>query len=435
MGVQGDLRACLRQMHQLPVPTLGYLPLWLETLRVGLSADSVAALWCYAQDGVSPVSDPSGTAHVTCGYAPQAPLSACERLASCGWVMPSAAELRLSPIQSLQHGGVLFGHARKRSGAAKRSMSPSHLHRPPELDACLADGDVLDAYLLPASRAADEHLQPTLSREREGASPTWDTPPLGALRLLVSRSRTRLAFSAREVAAFETVAAEFAQSPARPHFPPLLSLSSLTSAMLPAVEGRAMPEGAGSVCADISGTIVWHRRQPEWADPGALTLMRRVWQLVPGRAWPDACVVVQACQRLAEALTLHPCGMSGAIVSGAQIGTTLPVPGGTLHLHATHLCGMGGRATERVRISLHLAVPPVIRLLARLWDTALTPVQREIAMRLMAGQSRTQTREACAIGVQTLKTHLSLMRARLDPVRDASLLLGLRSGKTTPRLE
>ncbi|MCE4060877.1 hypothetical protein LXM60_11750 [Pandoraea sputorum] len=432
MGVQGDLRACLRQTHQLPVPTLGYLPLWLETLRVGLSADSVAALWCHAQDGVSSVSDPSGGAHVTCGYAPQASISACERLASCGWAMPSAAELRLSPVQSLHHGGVLFGHARKRSGAARRSLLPSHLHRPPELDACLADGDVLDAYLLPASRVADECLQPTLSRGGEGASPTGPAPPLGALRLLVSRSRTRLAFSAREVAAFETAATEFAEAPARPHFPPL---TSLASEMLPTVEGQAMLEGAGSVCGDVSGTIVWHRRQPEWADPGALALMRRVWQLVPGRAWPDACVVVQACQRLAEALTLHPCGMSGATAPGAQIGTTLPVPGGTLHLHATHLCGMGGRATERVRISLHLAVPPVIRLLARLWDTALTPVQREIAMRLLAGQSRTQTREACAIGVQTLKTHLTLMRARLDPVRDASLLLGLRSGKTTPRLE
>ncbi len=434
MGVQGDLRACLRQIHQLPVHTLGYLPLWLETLRVWLSADSVVALWCHAHDGVSSVSDPSGAAHVTCGYAPHAPLSACERLASCGWAMPSAAELRRSSIQSPHHGGVLFGHARKRSGAARRSSLPSHLHRPPELDACLADGDVLDAYLLPMSRVADERLQQTPSHGGEGASPTGQTPPLGALRLLVSRSRTRQAFSARDVAAFEAVAAEFAKVPARPHFPPLPPLSSLASAML-AVEGQAMTEGAGTVCADVSGTLVWHRREPEWADPGALALMRRVWQLVPGRAWPDACVVVRACQRLADELTLHPCGMSGAVVPGAQIGTTLSVPGGTLHLHATYLCGMGGRATERVRISLHLAVPPVIRLLARLWDTALTPVQREIAMRLLAGQSRTQTREACAIGVQTLKTHLSLMRARLDPVRDASLLLGLRSGKTTPRLE
>jgi len=410
-------------MHQLPVPTLGYLPLWLETLRVGLSADSVAALWCHAPDGVSPVSDPSGSANVTCGYAPQAPLSACERLASCGWTMS---------IPSPNHGGVLFGHARKRSDAARRSSLPSHLHRPSELEACLADGDVLDAYLLPASRVADERMRPTLSLGGEVASLTGQTPPLGALRLLVSRSRTRLAFSAREVAAFETVAAEFANAPERPRFPPL---PSLASAMLPAVEGQAMQEGAGDVCVDVSGTLVWHRRQPEWADPGALALMRRVWQLVPGRAWPDACMVVQACQRLADDLTLHPCGMSGAAISGAQVGTTLPVPGGTLHLHATYLCGMGGRATERVRISLHLAVPPAIRLLQRLWDTALTPVQREIAMRLLAGQSRTQTREACAIGVQTLKTHLSLMRARLDPVRDASLLLGLRSGKTTPRLE
>ncbi|AKC69286.1 helix-turn-helix transcriptional regulator [Pandoraea oxalativorans] len=410
-------------MHQLPVPTLGYLPLWLETLRVWLSADSVAALWCHAQDGVSPVSDPVNGANVTCGYAPQAPLSACERLASCGWTMS---------IPSPNLGGALFGHARKRSGAVRRSSLPGHLHRPPELEACLADGDVLDAYLLPASRVADEHLQPTLPHGGEAANPRGQTSPLGALRLLVSRSQTRQAFSAREVAAFETVAAEFAKAPARPYFPPL---SSLASATMPAVEGQEIQEGTGTVCADVSGTLVWHRRQPEWADPGALALMRRVWQLVPGRAWPDACMVVQACQRLADELTLHPCGMSGAAVPGAQVGTTLAVPGGTLHLHATHLCGMGGRATERVRISLHLAVPPVIRLLARLWDTALTPVQREIAMRLLAGQSRTQTREACAIGVQTLKTHLSLMRARLDPVRDASLLLGLRSGKTTARLE
>lgn len=423
MGVQGDLRACLRQMHQLPVPTLGYLPLWLETLRVGLAADSVAALWCHGQDGVSTVGDPSGGANVTCGYAPQAPLSACERLASCGWTMS---------IQSPNHDGVLFGHARKRPGAARRSSLPNHLHRPPELEACLADGDLLDACLLLTPRLTDERLQPTLSDGGDGYGPTGQTPPLGALRLLVSRSRTRPAFSTREVAAFETVATEFANAPARPHFPPL---PSLASAMLPAAEGQALQEGAGTVCADVSGTLVWHRRQPEWADPGALALMRRVWQLVPGRAWPDACSVVQACQRLADELTLHPCGMSGAAISGAQIRTTLPVPGGTLHLHATHFCGMGGRATERVRISLHLVVPPVIRLLARLWDTALTPVQREIAMRLLAGQSRTQTREACAIGVQTLKTHLSLMRARLDPVRDASLLLGLRSGKTTPRLE
>lgn len=290
----------------------------------------------------------------------------------------------------------------------------------------MADGDLLDAYLLPASRMADERQQPMPSPGSEGASPIGPPPPLGALRLLVSRNAAREAFTAREVAAFETAAAEFAKVPERPYFPPL---ASAASAMLPAADG------AGTLCADVSGTLVWHRRQPEWADPAALTLMRRVWQLVPGRAWPDACVVVQACQRLADELTLHPCGMSGAAVPGAQISTALPVPGGTLHLHATHLCGMGGRATERVRISLHLAVPPAIRLLQRLWDTALTPVQREIAMRLLAGQSRTQTREACAIGVQTLKTHLSLMRARLDPVRDASLLLGLRSGKTTPRLE
>lgn len=91
---------------------------------------------------------------------------------------------------------------------------------------------------------------------------------------------------------------------------------------------------------------------------------------------------------------------------------------------------MGGGVTDRARIVLHLAVPPALRLLQRLWETALTPVQREIAMRLLAGQSRAQTREACAIGVQTLKTHLALMRARLDPVRDAALLAGLRGAAT-----
>ncbi|MBN9093508.1 hypothetical protein, partial [Pandoraea pnomenusa] len=58
-----------------------------------------------------------------------------------------------------------------------------------------------------------------------------------------------------------------------------------------------------------------------------------------------------------------------------------------------------------------------------------------IAMRLLAGQSRAQTREACAIGVQTLKTHLSLMRARLDPVRDAPLLAGLGRAGAACRCE
>lgn len=390
--MQGDLRTCLRQIHQLPVPTLGYLPLWLETLRIRLAADGVVALWRHASD------DPVAASEATRWYAPQAPLSACERLAASGWAMPPVAELQ----RSLAHGALLCGHARRsRDGAG---ASPPTLRRPAELDRCLPDGDLLDVCLLPAPR-------------QTGEVAAWDAravAPIGALRLLVSRSKLRPRFNAREVLAFEMAAAEFATAPERPSFPPFTAMSP------PASNLRA--QTAGAIGDDVAGTLVWHRRQPEWADPAALALMRRVWQLMPGGTWPEACVVVQACQSLADELTLHS---SDPTAPGAQVCKAVAVPGGTLHLHATHLCGMGGRATERVRIALHLTVPPAVRLLLRLWDTALTPVQREIAMRLLAGQSRSQTREACAIGVQTLKTHLSLMRARLDPVRDASLLLGL----------
>lgn len=412
----GDLRTCLRQSHQLPVPTLGYLPLWLETLRVWLGADSVAALWCHASGAsglsgapgrVGESADRHGAPDATCWYAPQAPLPACERLAACGWTMPPLAELQ----RSLSQGEVLCSHVRHVRGSrgcgGSSDALPTSLHRPPELEGCLPDGDLLDVCLLPVARAADDLSQ------CQGAG-TLTAAPIGALRLLVSRDTTRPRFNAREVAAFETAAAEFARAPERPHFPPLATATSPG----PDLGQRVL----GAVGADAVGTLIWHRRQPEWADPVALALMRRVWRLVPGGAWHDACVVVQACQRLADELTLHPSGTTSA---GAQVCTAVPVPGGTLHLHATHLCGMGGGVTDRVRIALHLAVPPAIRLLQRLSQTPLTPVQREIAMRLLAGQSRTQTREACAIGVQTLKTHLSLMRARLDPVRDASLLHGL----------
>ncbi|EON14437.1 hypothetical protein [Pandoraea sp. SD6-2] len=409
--MQGDVRTCLRQIHQLPVPMLGYLPLWLETLRIWLAADGVAAFWCHASGESVDVSDiPSissmpSISDATCWYAPQAPMSACERLAATGWAMPSVAELQ----RSLSHGELLRGHARRSRGCP--GALPTTFRRPLELDRCLPDGDLLDVCLLPMPRAAGA------AGEGQARADSSAAAPIGALRLLVSRRRSRPRFSAREVTAFETAAAEFTTAPERPTFPPL-------TAMAPPVP-NLWPEACGAIGDDVAGTLVWHRRQPEWADPAALALMHRVWRPMTGRAWPDACVVVQACQSLADELTLHPSDASSPGVSGVQVCKAVVVPGGTLHLHATHLCGMGGRATDRVRIALHLAVPPAIRLLQRLWGTALTPVQREIAMRLLAGQSRSQTREACAIGVQTLKTHLSLMRSRLDPVRDASLLLGL----------
>ncbi|AJP56186.1 hypothetical protein UC34_02580 [Pandoraea vervacti] len=398
-------------MHQLPVPTLGYLPLWLETLRLWLDADSVAALWCPAPETTEVVTADAAAAGGACWYAPQASVAACERLAAGAALMPPAAALQ----HALVDGAMLRAHARHerherhaghRQRGGKRCVADM-LRRPAELSACLADGDVLDVCLLPVARAADAR------------PPCDDTAALcatsiGALRLLVSRGRERPSFTTREIGAFEMAAAEFSVVPERPQFPPF-------GAMVPA-SPEVVQETTRAHCADIAGTLVWRGRQPEWADPAALALMRRVWRHAPGRGWPDACVVVQACQRLADDLTRYPGGNASAL---AQVGARVPVPGGTLHLHATHLCGMGGGATERVRIALHLVVPPAMRLLQRLCETALTPVQREIAMRLLAGQSRTATREACAIGVQTLKTHLSLMRARLDPVRDASLLLGL----------
>ncbi|AKM30954.1 hypothetical protein AB870_13795 [Pandoraea faecigallinarum] len=427
--MQGDLRTCLRQLHQLPGSILGYLPLWLETLRRWLDADGVAALWCHlpgemgdAGEAGGPVAD-AGTTGATCWYAPQAPVFACERLAACGWTMPSMTELQ----QSLAGARVLRGHARRGGHRPDVAM----LRRPPALDACLPGSEVLDVCVLPMARTAD-----VSGACHDGTAA--GTAPIGALRLLVSRGDGRPAFTSREIDAFEMAAGEFGTAPERsplpdlasfpslPFFPPLALTVPATAGHVPDASGGANAiDSVSAICGDISGMLVWHRRQPEWADPAALALMRRVWQPVPGQAWTDACVVVRACQRLADELTRHP---GSHPPQGAQVGARVPVPGGTLHLHATHLCGMGGSATERVRVALHLAVPPAVRLLQRLWRTALTPVQREIAMRLLAGQSRAQTREACAIGAQTLKTHLSLMRARLDPVRDAPLLLGLGGG-------
>lgn len=396
-----DLRTCLRQLHQLPVPILGYLPLWLETLRVGLDADSVAALWRHAPDGAGETPD------LTCCYAPQAPFAACERLAASGWTLPPVADLQ----RTLAHCGLACGHARRTHGNAHGTRAL--LGRPPELERCFPGGDLLDVCLLPARRDA------TSVAGAQDGEPGARAAPVEALRLLVARRGDRPRFSTREVSAFEDAAAEFTSLPGRPCFP----APAACCAPIPLLGQDDAPMSGGNA----AGMLVWHGRQPQWADPAALTLVRRVWRLTPGGAWPDACVVLQACQALADELAVRT---AGAGAPGAQAFASVPVPGGTLHLHATHLCGMGGGVTDRARIVLHLAVPPALRLLQRLWETALTPVQREIAMRLLAGQSRAQTREACAIGVQTLKTHLALMRARLDPVRDAALLAGLRGAAT-----
>ncbi len=438
--MHGELRACLRQIHQLPVPTLGYLSLWLETLRTGLAADGVVALWCEgAEVDAAEDSTFAQASGVTEWYAPQTSLLACEQMAvSGGPAMPAAAIWPRSPSRD----SLLRAHARRArgKGAAQEAIS---LPRPAALDRCLPDGDLLDVCVRPVAALP---------------AAMFDAPsakPIGALRLLVGRHRSKPRFNARDVTTFEAAASEFAAPPGRPLFPPLPSssspsspssaathssfsalplLSSVPSPMPapPAMPSTSRPAAWWAVDDDVTGTLVWHRHQPEWADPSALALMRRVWRPAPGGAWPDACAVVDVCRSLANALMLQPPNETGA---GRQASRAVLVPGGTLHLHATHLCGMGGRATERVRIALHLAVPPSIRLLQRLRATALTPVQREIAMRLLAGQSRAQTREACAIGVQTLKTHLSLMRARLEPVRAAPLLGGLGGAGAACRCE
>ncbi|VVD81782.1 hypothetical protein PMO31116_01136 [Pandoraea morbifera] len=415
--MHGELRACLRQIHQLPVPTLGYLSLWLETLRVGLGADGVVAAWCVGTEVDTTEDSMSAQASsLTEWYAPQASLPACEELSvSGGPAMPAGALLPRSPSRD----SLLRAHAR-RSKAKGGGEAAILLSRPAALDRCLPDGDLLDVCVRPFAATPDAMVD------------AQSTTPIGALRLLVARHPSKPRFNARDVATFEAAASEFAAPPGRPLFPPFPPPLSSTSPSSPAsaatlsssasLPSPSRPAAWRAVDDDVTGTLVWHRHQPEWADRSALALMRRVWRAAPGGAWPDACAVVHVCRSLANALMLQPPNEAGA---GRQVSRAVLVPGGTLHLHATHLCGMGGRATDRVRIALHLAVPPAVRLLQRLRATALTPVQREIAMRLLAGQSRAQTREACAIGVQTLKTHLSLMRARLDPVRDAPLLAGL----------
>jgi len=455
MGIQGDLRACLRQLHQLPVSTLDYLPLWLETLRTLLSADAVAALW---HDGDTQRSAAGNW------FAPQSPVSACERFAASGGGGGGGASgddawFPMSP------GGLIRGHARRISASHRMldtagECSPT-LTRAPELDACLGDGDVLDICLMPVLR--DRAGQRGAVEAVEGvdavdvAHPADLLQRTGPLRILVSRDKTHRRFSAYEVQTFERAAAEFAIAPARP----VLPWPEAGAAVFPvSAFGRdAGDDPIDPLCRDICGTLVWHHGQPEWADAAALGLMQRVWRGASGEVWPDACLVVRECHALAAELTSLPEAVTPSMSPEFLVPPMSPasaarhasrqvaLPGGTLHLQATRLRSMSGRPTERVRIALHLAVPPAIQLLHRLWATPLTPVQREIAMRLLSGQSRAQAREACGIGVQTLKTHLSAMRARLDPVRDASLLRGLggpgcgvsnasvRSGKTAARLE
>ncbi|VVE10394.1 hypothetical protein PPN31114_02615 [Pandoraea pneumonica] len=421
MAIRGDLRAFLRQLHQLPVSTLDYLPVWLETLRTLLAADAVAALW---HDGLS--GQGGQGSHAAGGYwfAPQASMSACERFAASDATMPLSSDGWVA----MSRGELIRGHVRRMRpparGGATRIPQP-FLTRSAELDACLGDGDVLDVRLMPALR-----------REPE-ASPS--TVRSGSLRLLVSRARCRPRFNAREVQTFEQAAAEFATASTRSVLPSPGQWNGVVGTAAPCVSpvvSGVADDLATDSCHDVSGTLIWHDERPEWADPAALSLMQRVWRGASGEVWPDACLVVQACGGLAAELTSQP---DDASSPARQACRRMGVPGGTLHLHATRLRNMSARPTERVRIALHLAVPSALRLMARLRATPLTPVQREIAMRLLAGETREQTREACGIGVQTLKTHLSSMRARLDPVRDAALLRGLgghggqRSGCETQR--
>ncbi|WP_141118774.1 hypothetical protein [Pandoraea sp. PE-S2R-1] len=452
MGIQGDLRACLRQLHQLPVSTLDYLPIWLETLRTLLSADAVAALW---HDGDTRRSMAGNW------FAPQSSVSACERFAASGGVAASGDDgwFPMSP------GGLIRGHARRvrssrRTLDAAGECSPT-LTRSPEFDACLGDGDVLDICLMPVLRYRAGQMDGVDAVDAvDMAHPADFAQRMGPLRILVSRDKTLRRFSAYEVQMFEHAAAEFAIAPTRP----VLPWPEAGKAVFPvSAFGRdAGDDPVDPLCRDICGTLVWHHGQPEWADSAALGLMQRVWRGASGDVWPDACLVVRECHALAAELTslpeaaapsmspeflVPPASASASASAARHASRRVALPGGTLHLQATRLRSMNGRPTERVRIALHLAVPPAIRLLHRLWATPLTPVQREIAMRLLSGQSRAQAREACGIGVQTLKTHLSAMRARLDPVRDATLLRGLggpgcgvsnasvRSDKTAARLE
>ncbi|MGC7404578.1 helix-turn-helix transcriptional regulator [Pandoraea pneumonica] len=404
MAIQGELRARLRQLHQLPVSTLDYLPVWLETMRTLLAADAVAALWHDSQSGFS-----------TGGHwlAPQASVAACERFAASDATMPLASD----GWERMSRGELIRGHARRvRRGNA--TPPPGHtLTRSAELDACLGGGDVLDIRLMP------------VLRRRPDAGEA--TPRSGPLRLFVSRAPSRPRFSARDMQVFEQAAAEFAFPSTRPRLPPPGLWSRIIEPSAHCLKDNLTTD----ICHDVSGTLIWHDERPEWADPAALSLMQRVWRGASGEVWPDACLVVQECGALAAELTSQP---DDASSPGRHASRRMAMPGGTLHLHATRLRNMSARPTERVRIALHLAVPSALRLMTRLWATPLTPMQREIAMRLLAGESRAQAREACGIGVQTLKTHLSSMRARLDPVRDAALLRGLgglagqRTGSETP---
>lgn len=430
MRRRASLRAYLRQLRALALPALQTLPAWLDGARELLDADHVAAVW------LDRLGKPDGC------HAPDAGNDVCARLMAGAW--PSGPSM--GDLASVTAGHPLIGrwrahlrggeristHWRRLGGqdASAGRSNPIVARRPAIGDtrevsstvsilSALSGGarcaDVLDACLVPG-RCHDGSATCDGTGTRPSGLP-W--------LLLVMRDADRAGFDARERTLFDGLAAELA-APA-----PAWALPSACHALATSVSDKASREG----------TVIWHAGQPEWLDHQAHALLRHGCQGYVDTRGPLATPVMHACGQVVEALDAHPEGgmAQGQDVAEAVVERCLDVPGGCLRLRAARLQCPLGHPSDRVRVLLRFSPPAELMLLQRLRDTPLSPLQREIALRLMCGQSREAVRAACGMGVQTLKTHLSSMRARLDPANDREILAGLagalRSGKTTARLE
>lgn len=257
---------------------------------------------------------------------------------------------------------------------------------------------------------------------------TW----VGARRLWVGLTRRAGAarYNARLVALFEALTAELSCQVASP-------LPKCLAATCGPSEGRPAASAGDAAARDASvGTLVMCDATTRWLDRHAWQALRCAWRMHPDGRWPDIAPVAMACERLARE---QDAAQVGDAVSPRDACERMYVPGGEVHLRAATMMNAHGHRSALVRVQLQRHVPPELAWFKRLSGTSLSPVQREVALRLACGQTREAVRTACDIGNETLKTHLALARARLDPAVDAELLAilagAVRSGKPTRRLE
>ncbi|GAB3625755.1 hypothetical protein PTE30175_04321 [Pandoraea terrae] len=411
MKGQADLRAYLRQLSRVGLGSLLVMPEWLAAAGRGFGADGVACVWLdrtlrpgdvYAPDlnGEARLQMAGHLANLT--GAPQAP-------GHPGSRMPTPPP-----------GGLAGGYA---IGWWRALYRAGH-------------GGDLAPWLMQAGQFAD-------------ALDGWIRLPNGTAMLALMLRRARSGpFHASDVRRFGPLLGDLADGLTQAH-------AETAAGVAPASMPACAPPGDAFDAPGAEGTMVMRAGRPEWLDQGAQGLLCMRLQARPGGGgWPEIAPVAQTCRELAaEASTGAPrdagnmapdarnreadCGVSVTGQGWPQCDSPpepaerrIVVPGGCVTVRAMRLRSPGGRPTDRVGISIRHQPPRAVRLLRQLRATALSPLQREIAYRLACGQSRAEIREACAIGAETLKTHISQIRIRLHPCGDAALLadVGLAPG-------